>query len=218
MMKNRIFKVFSKWFLIGIIALFLLIIGSYEWISFSTKDHITTDVSQIEKHKTALVLGTSKYVRGGQINLFFKYRMEAVKKLFGHGKIDYVIVSGDNSIKEYNESRDMKNYLIALGIPAERIVEDFAGFSTLDSVIRAKEVFGQNSVIVVSQPFHTQRAVFIGKNHDMDIVGFNAQKVNKKYSIKTHLREYLARVKCMFDIYILGTMPKFYKEREDFPN
>lgn len=214
---HKTLKTLLKLLLISAGLLLFVIFGSYYWIKFSTHHKLTSDIEQIEPQKTALVLGTSKRVVGGRTNLFFKYRMEAVKRLFDHNKIKYVIVSGDNSIMEYNESRDMKLYLMNIGIPEDRIIEDFAGFSTLDSVIRAKEVFGQDSVIIVSQPFHNERAVFIAKNHGIHAVGYNAKAVTSKYSLKTHLREYLARVKCMGDIYILKTMPRFYREKENFP-
>lgn len=217
----KLFPTLKKLFLLAIAAVVLLlavILGSYYWITFSTQKHLTENVSELKPHKTALVLGTAKRVPGGRTNLFFKYRMEAVKKLFDEDLIKYVIVSGDNSLMEYNETKDMRLYLMNLGIPEERIISDFAGFRTLDSVIRAKEVFSQDSLIIVSQPFHNERAVFIARHHGIEAVGFNARTVSTRYSLKTYYREYLARVKCMLDVYILNTMPKFYKEKEDFPD
>lgn len=210
-------KRFIRLIPIAIVALILFILGTYAWISHTAKNQITDDVSQIQPHRAAVVLGTSKRVVGGNLNLFFKYRMDAVKELFVHHKIDYIIVSGDNSIMEYNETRDMKQYLIKIGIPEDKIIEDFAGFSTLDSVVRTKEVFGQDSIIIVSQPFHNERAVFIANHYDIQAVGFNAKAVGRRYSVKTHIREYLARVKCMVDVYLLHRMPKYYKEKEKFP-
>ncbi|MDO5656606.1 MAG: ElyC/SanA/YdcF family protein [Flavobacteriaceae bacterium] len=217
-MGNKTLKRIFLSLLVLILILFGIIFGSYYWIKFQSYQHLTDDVTQITPHKTALVLGTSKRVIGGRTNLFFKYRMEAVYNLFSHNKIEYIIVSGDNSLVEYNETRDMRLYLLNLGVPDDRIISDFAGFRTLDSVIRAKEVFGQESLIIVSQPFHNERAVFIAKNHGIDAIGYNARSVNRKNSIKTFYREYLARVKCMIDIYILHTMPKYYKEKENFPD
>lgn len=207
-------KCLSITFFTFLAFLLIILVGSYEYISYSTRDQITNDIQKIEPTKTALVLGTSKYVVGGGINRFFKYRMEAVKRLYDEAKVSFIIVSGDNSVMEYNETRDMKNYLVHLGVPESAIVEDFAGFSTLDSVIRAKEVFGQKDIIIVSQPFHNERALFIAKHHDMNAIGYNAQAVRINYSIKTHIREYLARVKCLLDVYLWKTMPKFYKQKE----
>lgn len=217
MRKNR-FKNIVKYsgiiLIVGILFISILVFGSYEIVSKSTQHQTTNNIHEIPEMPVALVLGTSKYVVGGGINLYFKYRMEAVKELFDHGKIEFIIVSGDNSILEYNETRDMKNYLIQLGVPEEKIIEDFAGFSTLDSVIRAKEVFGQDSVLIVSQEFHNERAVFIANHHNLSSVAYNAKEVPLRNSKKVKIREYFARVKCLMDVYVLNRMPKYYKEKE----
>lgn len=200
-----------------VVFTFILLLSNY-WVDKQAKDRTFNSVEEISPNAAGLVLGTSKKVRGGNVNLYFKYRMEAAVELFKAGKIKFIIVSGDNSIMEYNETRDMKNALIQMGIPEDKIVEDFAGFSTLDSVLRAKEVFGQDSITIISQEFHNERAIFIGKNHDIYALGFNARDVPQRYGTVTLTREYFARVKAMLDVYILRTMPKFYKDKEPFPN
>jgi SanA protein len=209
---------FWKLILGGIIVFTTVILLSNFWVEKNAKGRTYSDVEDVPYNPTGLVLGTSKKVRGGNVNLFFQYRMQAAVDLFKAGKIKFIIVSGDNSLMEYNETRDMKKALVEMGIPEEKIVEDFAGFSTLDSVLRAKEVFGQDSITVISQEFHNERAVFIAKNHDIYALGFNAKNVPQRYGTVTLTREYFARVKAMLDVYVLGSMPKFYKEKEAFPN
>src|SRR5690606_40309684 len=203
----------------GLLILFtgVLLLSNY-WVEKQSEGLTYDSADEIPFNHTGLVLGTSKKLKGGYENLYFKYRMEAVYELYNSGKINFIIVSGDNSEFYYNETRDMKKSLVVLGIPEDCIVEDFAGFSTLDSVLRAKEVFGQDSITVISQEFHNERAIFIGKNHDIYALGFNARKVPKGYGTMILTREYFARVKALLDIYVLGTMPKFYKEKETFPN
>lgn len=213
-----ILRRFGKLILGFIILLTALLLFSNHLINKSA-DGLTYDsIAEIPNTPTALVFGTSKWARGGGQNLYFKYRMEAAAELFNAGKIKYIIVSGDNSVNEYNETRDMKKSLIQMGVPEEYIIEDFAGFRTLDSVIRAKEVFGRDSIIVISQKFQNQRAIFIGKNHDIYALGFNAREVPKRYSTLTETREYFARVKAVLDVYVLAKMPKFYKDKEVFPD
>ena len=119
----------------------------YGHVSRSTADALTSTAEDAQPQSVALLLGTSKYVAGGRINLYYKYRLAAVAELYAAGKIDYVLVSGDNSTVYYNEPTTMLNDLIAMGIPRDRIVQDFAGFRTLDSVVRAKKVFGQYQFI-----------------------------------------------------------------------
>ena len=118
-------------------------------------------------------------------------------------------MSGDNRKKEYNEPRAMRDALIKKGISEDHIILDYAGFRTFDSMIRAEKVFGQDSFIVISQPFHNERAVFIARKSGIEAYGFNARDVDVAAGFKTKLREVGARVKMILDIYVLHTEPKF---------
>jgi len=108
-------------------------------------------------------LGTSKNTRKGNINQYFKYRIEAATELFKTNKISYIIISGDNSVKGYDEPTDMKNELIKNGIDSTHIFLDYAGFRTFDSMVRSKEIFGQDSITIISQQFHNERALYIAE-------------------------------------------------------
>lgn len=173
-----------------------------------------TDTTKIPETEVALLLGTSRYTIRGNTNLYFKYRIQAVVALFKSNKIKHIIVSGDNSITSYNEPREMRKALIAQGVPEESITLDYAGFRTLDSVVRCKEVFGQNDFIIISQQFHVERALFIADKFNINAIGFAAKNPPEKYSFKTNIREYFARTKAIIDIYILNTQPKFLGEKE----
>ena len=161
----------------------------------------------------ALLLGTSKAVFG-RPNRFYQYRLQAAAELFFAGKVKAILISGDNAQLSYNEPIDMKNDLIQLGVPADVLTLDYAGFSTLDSILRAKRVFGQQRLLVVSQPFHCKRAIYIARRHGMDAYGFAAQDVTGPMAQKTHNREYLARVKALLDVEILNSQPKFLGDPE----
>lgn len=168
-------------------------------------------LDEIPYNRVGVVLGTSKYRVGKAPNLYFDYRIQAAADLFYAGKIDFIIVSGDNRYVDYNEPQQMTDDLVALGIPREKIFLDYAGFRTLDSVIRAHKVFGQQKYTVISQRFHNERAIYIAEKHGIDVVGYNAKDVTKSYGFKTNLREKLARVKVLIDIAI-GKEPKFLGE------
>lgn len=118
-------------------------------------------------------------------------------------------MSGDNSRSDYDESSDMKEALVQLGIPDERIFCDYAGFSTLDSVVRAKKVFLQQSMLVVSQDFHVRRAIYIGQGHGIDLVGYAAKDVEGRAGSRTRIREALARFKAVLDVEVFSRGPKF---------
>lgn len=168
-----------------------------------------TRTEDVPYHKVALILGTSRYVHHHQHNLYFDYRIDAACKLYFSGKVSYLLVSGDNRSIHYNEPRDMQHALIERGVPKNAIILDYAGVHTLDSVIRCKKVFGQNSCIIVSQDFHVARALFIAKRAKMSCIGYVAEDVPLQYDYKTHIREYFACAKALLAMYVFHTQPKY---------
>jgi SanA protein len=164
----------------------------------------------------ALVFGCNEKI-GTRDNLYFTFRIDAAVAIWEAGKVKTLIVSGDNRSRFYNEPQKMKNALVSRGIPAERIVCDFAGLSTLDSVVRAKEIFGVSEVIFVTQKFHNERAIFLAKAHGVDAIGINARGVGGQAATRMRLRELAARVKMTFDV-VLGTRPVHLGEREQLPD
>lgn len=190
-----------------VLSLTLIFISNYIIVG-AAKNKTFSTLSEIPKNKVGLVLGTSKYLKDGRVNLYFTYRINATVQLFKSGKIDFVLISGDNGSVNYDEPNDFKNELLKKGIPEDKIFLDYAGFRTLDSVVRAKEIFGQNSVIIISQEFHNERAIYLASKHAVSAVGYNAKDVSLNYGFKTQLREYLARTKAFLDI-VIGIEPKF---------
>lgn len=160
------------------------------------------------KNKVGLILWTSKYIADGRRNLFYLYRIDAIKELYDAGKIEYILVSGDNSTEKYNETDTIKNDLVDLWIPENKIYWDYAGFRTLDSVVRAKEIFWQSKYTIVTQKFHLERAIFLAKTEGVDAIWYTAKDVPVKLAPRVWIRERLARVKMMLDI-IFWKQPKF---------
>lgn len=155
--------------------------------------------------------GTSRTVRSGRPNAYFYNRVDAAAALYHAGKVEYLVISGDNGRKGYNEPQDMKEALVGRGVPAEAIYLDYAGFRTYDSVVRMEKVFGQESFTVISQEFHNRRAVYIAQALGLDAVGYNAADVAAYGGMKTRLREKLARVRMFMDLWT-GKNPKFLGE------
>jgi SanA protein len=207
------YKRFFKWLFFLLFACFLSLLLCNSWINRSTVSQLYNDSSTIPVRKVGLVLGASKNTIRGTNNLYFTYRMQAAYELYKTGKVQYLLLSGDNHTEGYDEPTDMRDALIRLGVPDSCIVLDYAGFRTLDSVVRCREVFGEDSITIISQEFHNQRALFIANKSGVHAIAFNAQEVDKNYSLKTRIREYFARVKCVLDIYILHTDPKFLGEK-----
>lgn len=186
------------------------------WANYSirkeSRDFVSYRIADVPETKVALLLGTGKTLNNGMPNAYFYNRIQAAIDLYKSGKIKYILVSGDNSSKDYNEPEDMQLTLMKYGIPKERIVMDHAGFRTLDSVVRAKDIFGQTQLVIISQKFHNERAVFLARKNGMEAFGYNANDVNKYAGIKTNLREYLAKTKVYWDL-LFGVQPKFGGEK-----
>lgn len=175
----------------------------------ASNDRLYDSLEEIPTRNAGLVLGCSRVLPGGRPNLYFRYRINASAALYHSGKVSYLVVSGDNHRDDYDEPTEMRDALIAKGVPADRIYRDYAGFRTLDSVVRAREIFGQRELTIVSQPFHNERAVFIAREHGIDAIGFNARDVESLDGLRTQLREHLARFKTVLDVWVLGTKPRF---------
>ncbi|MFD2915846.1 SanA/YdcF family protein [Psychroserpens luteus] len=197
--------------LLAIFILLGLMMTNY-MINSQAEDYIYDSVEDIPENKVGLLLGTSKFLSNGNINLYYTYRINATVELYNARKIEFVLISGDNGSSSYDEPTTFKDDLIALGIPEDKIFLDYAGFRTLDSVIRSKEIFGQSSITIISQQFHNERAIYLAKHNNIKAVAFNAQDVSGRYGLKVQLREYLARAKASIDI-LFNVEPKFLGDK-----
>lgn len=200
-----------KWGVIGLLLVVLSLLGADYWVKSNAVLKTYSVLDELPENKVGVVLGTSKYNKNGYINYYYQYRIEAALALYKAGKVTSFIVSGDNSIEEYDEPTQMKEDLIAGGVPESVIYLDYAGFRTLDSMVRANKIFGQTAFTIISQQFHNERAIFLAESYDLTVVAFNAKDVNVKYGFKTVVREKFARVKMLIDI-VFGVQPKFLGE------
>lgn len=207
-------KKWTRWLLPVILVPLIVIVVCDAVIESHARGRLYADPAEIPYNKVGLVLGTARHQPEGGMNPYYEYRIAATLALFKAGKISYVLVSGDNGSIYYNEPDTIKKDLIAGGIPAERIFLDYAGFRTLDSMVRAKIVFGLDSVTVISQEFHNERALYIAGKKGLHALGFNARDVSGPQGRKVHLREYFARVKVFMDL-LFNTQPRFYGNRID---
>ena len=181
-------------------------------VEYNTEEFVYKDLTAIPYNKAGLLLGTSKTLKSGLPNQYFLNRIGAAIALFESGKIDVIVISGDNSTEGYNEPEDMKTELLKRGIPENKIHLDYAGFRTLDSVIRMGQIFGQTRFTVISQDFHNRRAIYIAHAKGFEAVGYNAKDVDAYSGFKTQVREKLARVKVFLDLFT-NKDPKFLREK-----
>lgn len=207
-------RLFKKLVIVVFVLVVLALTICNIWIVKSTEARVFSDLAQLPDHRVALVLGTSHRQAGGGANPYFEKRMETAALLYKKGKIDHFILSGDNRTMFYNEPMEMRKALILAGVPSTAITLDFAGLRTLDSVVRSKQIFGQQKITIITQPFHSYRALFISMYYDIDAVAMVADEPTIDVSFRVRLREYLARTKAVLDLYVLKTAPRFLGKKE----
>lgn len=151
------------------VAAVLLAFLPFVWTLASTAEHRHT-AGTVPDRPVALVLGAGVR-QDGQPSLLLARRLDTAAELYFDDRVSVILVTGDNSVEHYNETDTMAEYLVAAGVPADRIVGDYAGFSTWDSCVRAREVFGVEEATVVTQDFHLPRAVRLCRSAGIDAVG-----------------------------------------------
>lgn len=191
----------------------LIVLGLDRWVSWRTQDHIITDSQQLPQFQVAVVLGTSKYL-GRTLNDYYLHRIEAAIDLYQQQKVNHFLLSGDNAHRSYNEPWTMKRDLLKAGVPDESIYLDYAGFRTLDSIIRAKRIFDTDDFLIITQRFHCERALFIADYHNINATCLAVPGPKNYSGFKVRLREVFARTKAFFDLYLFDTQPKFLGPKE----
>ena len=204
------------------LSAFLLLVAAFTLyanikVEQAAKKRIYTEIDSIPYNKVALLLGTNPLNRRGRPNSYFTNRINTAAELYHAGKVDFIIASGDNHIKEYDEPTAMRDSLMAHGVPESRIILDFAGFRTLDSVVRAKEVFGCDSLTIISQEGHNARALYLAEANGIKAITITAPlRAGRWVRTRLALREWLACDKMMLDIWF-GKQPHFLGEKIEIP-
>jgi len=193
---------------VGLLSVLLLLFHSNRVI-----DQMQAKIYPLETipaRKVGLLLGAAKITPNGVPNLYFAERITAAAELYHAGKITHILISGDNSRKGYDEANDMKAALLERQVPAEAMTLDFAGFRTLDSVVRAKVVFGCSELTIITQPGHLERALYIAAKHDIDAIGYAAKEPALPWLRKRNRkREIAAKAAAWLDVNLLRRQPKF---------
>jgi SanA protein len=208
------FRRILKGLVIIVLLVAAFILASNIWIIESTKGNIFTDVNQVPYNTVALVLGTSNKLTDGSPNPFFENRIRTAALLYHQRKVSHFILSGDNRTQYYNEPFAMKRALMKLGVPDSVITLDYAGLRTLDSVVRSKEIFGQDKLTIITQSFHSYRALFISEYYDISAIAIITNEQPREDAPIVYWREYLARTKAVLDLYILKTAPRHLGDKE----
>lgn len=196
--------------IICIILVSLAMIVTYATVSCNASGRIFNNIEDITECKYGMLLATSPITPRGEHNFNFDNRIKAADKLYKAGKIDFIIASGGNYTLAHkngcDEPKAILDSLVARGVPADRIILDYEGTRTLNSIVKAKMVYGLDSLILISQRYHNERAIYLADKYGIHAVGYNAQPSKNQCSrIKNTLHEYLARVKMFIDVANMST-------------
>jgi SanA protein len=201
-LKPSVRRAVRRWSWISLLTIVLVVLLGNRWLINASDAYITDKWALLPDNDVGLVLGTSPFLTSGKTSPAFQG----------------LIVSGANPDSTYNEPRAMRKALMQAGVPESAITMDFAGFRTFDSVVRAKEVFGLTRFTIITQKYHTYRAVFIAKRFGLPAWAFIAPAASDGRSGNRHpVREVFARVGAIIDIFVLNTQPKFLGQPETLP-
>lgn len=187
----------------------LLFLAGNAWVIARTSSYIESTVTQCGPERVGVVFGTSNWTRSGLRNPHFHSRMRTAAALIHAGRVEQLLLSGDNRTRAYNEPRVMWQELTRRDVDGEQLTLDFAGFSTFDTLVRAQSVFLLDSAVLITQRWHLPRAVFIGRALGMDVVGCVANDQAVKGEWRLIVREWFARVAMLGDLYIWEREPYF---------
>ena len=211
----KLFRRFSK---IAFVLLGTVALGTAwaNWqVARAADDRVYTRAGSVPYHRVGIVLGTAPRVRGGK-NPFFERRLDAAAALFRAGKVRCLLVSGDHGTRYYDEVDAMRRGLVLRGVPAKSIALDHAGFRTLDSLVRARKVFGVGSAVVVTDGFHLPRALYLAQQNGIEAVGLSSAEVSTRLAPWPATREVGARVLVLLDC-LFGRQPRFLGPKEPLP-
>lgn len=184
-------------------------------VYFTTKDRTYESVDSIPHRKVGLILGTSPISTwNGRRNYYFDYRIKAAADLYKAGKVEWLVVSGGdyrNTEQGYDEPAVMRDSLIKQGVDSRHIILDYDGTRTLNSIAKMRDVYHQDSITIISQKYHNERALYQARHLGINAIGYNAKTPGHRASwLRNRGREVLARVKLFIDI-VWGLQPDIKK-------
>jgi SanA protein len=201
---RRVGKVAAAIIFVGSLVVLGVVLVCNIWIIAATKSQVFSEINSIPFNYDGLVLATGKSIEQGRVNQHFLRRVDAAAALYHAGKVKRLILSGD---KGHDEPMEMKRALLLRGVPESALVLDNYGLRTLDSVVRARDVFKCGKLTVISERFHDFRALFLSRYYGVDAVAYAPQDLPFRWMVRPMTRECLARVKAVLDLYVLKTKP-----------
>jgi len=196
-----------------LLAALLLLVANL-WVLGETRERIEHDLPMCRAERVGIVFGTSHWTRSGVRNPYFEARMSAAAQLLSLGRVDHLLLSGDNRTLSYNEPITMWRDLRGREVPETAMTLDYAGFSTFDTLARARQVFGVERALLVTQAWHLPRALFIAEALGIEAQGCAVSTREVRGQWRLAAREWVARLATLGDLYLWGREPHFLGPRE----
>lgn len=187
----------------------LLFVGANLWVLGKTHERIEHELPLCGPERVGIVFGTSHWTRSGVRNPHFDARINAASRLLRLGRVEHLLLSGDNRTRQYNEPITMWRDLRSRFIRDEDMTLDYAGFSTFDTLVRAREVFGVEKALLVTQTWHLPRALFIADALGLEAQGCSAPSRPVAGLWRLQAREWVARAATVGDLYLWDREPYF---------
>lgn len=202
--------------LLGALLLASLPFVLVRYVDWATRALRFTSPEQVPPKSVAIVFGAAVY-RDGRLSPMLTARVQQAAAAYRLGRVQKILMTGDNSRTDYDEVSAMKRYAVSLGVPAEVIHLDYAGFSTYESCYRAREIFGVREAVLITQAFHLPRAVYTCARLGLDAVGLETDdRGNYSARVMRHhqVREVLATAKALWDVHFRKPLPTFLGKYE----
>jgi SanA protein len=197
-------KIAAATLLVGGLVVLAVVVACNVWIITATKSQVFYEIKSVPFNNDGLVLATGKLIEKGRVNQHFLFRVDAAAALYHAGRVKRLILSGD---KRHDEPMEMKRALLQRGVPESALILDNYGLRTLDSVVRARDVFKCGKLTLISERFHDFRALFLSRYYGVDAVAYAPEELSFRWMVRPMARECLARVKAVLDLYVLKTKP-----------
>lgn len=194
-----------------------LVLAANLWVLAVTDDRIEDDLMLCAAEPVGIVFGTSYWSRGGGRNPYYVARLGAAARLFRMERVEHLLLSGDNRTRYYNEPVTMWRDLREVNVPDADMTLDYAGFSTFDTLVRARKVFGADRVLLITQDWHLPRALYIANAVGLDARGCAVPSRSVAGVWQLRMREWLARVAMLGDLYLWQREPYFLGPRVPLP-
>jgi SanA protein len=191
---------------LSLLGFFIIVLTRIVFLIHASRQTFSKD--NVPTQRVAIVFG-AEVKKDGTPSVILRDRVETAVALYKSGKVEKLLMSGDNRFVDYNEPESMRQYALSLGIPDSDIVLDYAGRRTYDTCYRAKKIFGVSSAILITQGFHLPRALFLCNTLGVDAVGVEAENYYylKRSRLFWNARELLASVQSVLDVYLLKPLP-----------